>query len=165
MFKLSDDCYVNVNEKCVYSDGKKIHISLMEMNLLNFLIAHEGEVLDKQRIISNLWPNEDDCHIDFDNLFQLIHRVRKILLICGFSDSLITVRNRGYKLILKEEDDKEEKILQADDEQEDFTETAARVESGAVNVTICNCGNNGAFFVYVHFFMLIVLLHDWNIWF
>src|SRR5688572_23899587 len=111
MIKLSEKCIICTNERCIRLEDKKIHLSSMEMNLLRFLISHQGEVLDKEVIIRNVWPDDCEYHVYVDNLSQLIHRVRRTLAICGFENPVTTIRNRGYKFILDEKNEREQNNL------------------------------------------------------
>ena len=74
-------------------DGK--HMSSRESELLLMLCRHENEVVDKHRILSALW--KEDNAFTARSLGVFINHLRQFLTPVDYS--IIAVRYRGYKLI------------------------------------------------------------------
>lgn len=77
----------------VLAQGKFVHLAKMEYRLLCYLILHEGQVLSRQEILTNIWnlpPNVKTRTLDMH-----IHTLRKKL---GLADYLETVLQVGYRL-------------------------------------------------------------------
>lgn len=73
------------------------HLSARESDLLLILCRNEGEVVDKHRILSALW--KEDNAFTARSLGVYINHLRHLLADVGYS--VITVRKRGYKLVNK----------------------------------------------------------------
>lgn len=74
-------------------DGK--HMSSRESDLLLMLCRNEGEVVDKHRILSALW--KEDNAFTARSLGVYINHLRQFLTPAEYE--LIAVRYRGYKLV------------------------------------------------------------------
>ena len=77
----------------VLAQGKFVRLAKMEYRLLCYLILHEGQVLSRQEILTNIWnlpPNVKTRTLDMH-----IHTLRKKL---GLADYLETVLQVGYRL-------------------------------------------------------------------
>lgn len=74
-------------------DGK--HMSSRESDLLLMLCRQEGEVVDKHKILSALW--KEDNAFTARSLGVYINHLRGFLTPIGYA--LIAVRYRGYKLV------------------------------------------------------------------
>ena len=78
----------------VLAQGKFVRLAKMEYRLLCYLILHEGQVLSRQEILTNIWnlpPNVKTRTLDMH-----IHTLRKKL---GLADYLETVLQVGLSLI------------------------------------------------------------------
>ena len=77
-------------------DGK--HMSSRESELLLMLCRNEGEIVDKHRILSALW--KEDNAFTARSLGVFINHLRQFLTPVGYE--IIAVRYKGYKLVKNE---------------------------------------------------------------
>ena len=77
-------------------DGK--HMSSRESDLLLMLCRHEGEVVDKHRILVALW--KEDNAFTARSLGVYINHLRQFLTPAAYA--IIAVRYKGYKLVKSE---------------------------------------------------------------
>lgn len=77
-------------------DGK--HMSSRESELLLMLCRNEGDVVDKHRILSTLW--KEDNAFTARSLGVYINHLRQFLTPAGYE--IIAVRYKGYKLVNNE---------------------------------------------------------------
>lgn len=70
------------------------------MRLLCLLLANEGKILSKEKIIEHVWPEE---LIGYNSVLLLIHDIR--IIISDFTifsgANIINVRKKGYMLYFK----------------------------------------------------------------
>jgi two-component system, OmpR family, alkaline phosphatase synthesis response regulator PhoP len=80
------------------TSGQTIKLTLMEVDLLRYLIKHEGKVVSRKAILEDVWGlNEDTDTRAIDNF---IVRLRKYLEDDpGKPNHLLTVRGVGYKFV------------------------------------------------------------------
>ena len=76
----------------VTKDGRVIHLTLKESQLLELLIRNYGQVVTKQRIIEKVWGYNSDAVESTINIY--IHYLRKKIDIAN----LKTARGVGYYL-------------------------------------------------------------------
>jgi len=82
---------VDFNGFQAWFDGKDAHIKPKEIQILKFLIEHEGQVLSREAIIDALW---DISEAPYDRVIDVyIKNLRKKLNL----DCIITVKGIGYK--------------------------------------------------------------------
>ena len=81
-------------------DGK--HMSSRESDLMLMLCRHEGEVVDKHRILVALW--KEDNAFTARSLGVYINHLRQFLKETGYE--IIAVRYKGYKLVCNEQGEK-----------------------------------------------------------
>ena len=74
------------------------HMSSRESDLLLMLCRHEGEVVDKHRILSALW--KEDNAFTARSLGVYINHLRGFLSPAGYT--IFAVRYKGYKLVRNE---------------------------------------------------------------
>ena len=74
------------------------HMSSRESDLLLMLCRQEGEVVDKHKILSALW--KEDNAFTARSLGVFINHLRAYLTPVGYS--IIAVRFKGYKLVNNE---------------------------------------------------------------
>ena len=72
-----------------------LHMSSRESDLLLMLCRHEGDVVDRHRILASLW--DEDNAFTASSLGVYINHLRQFLQPIGYS--IITVRGKGYKLV------------------------------------------------------------------
>ena len=77
-------------------DGQ--HMSSRESDLMLMLCRHEGEVVDKHRILSALW--KEDNAFTARSLGVYVNHLRNYLKAVNYS--IIAVRYKGYKLVQNE---------------------------------------------------------------
>lgn len=87
-----DDLIFDPQRGQVIKNGKTIHLTLKESQLLELLIRNQGQVVTKQRIIEKVWGYNSDAEESTINIY--IHYLRKKINI----SNLKTVRGVGYYL-------------------------------------------------------------------
>ena len=92
VFRLGGHTFDAVHQRI---DGK--HLSSKESDLLLMLCRNEGEVVDKHKILSALW--KEDNAFTARSLSVYINHLRQILRPVGYE--IIAVRYKGYKLVTK----------------------------------------------------------------
>ena len=83
----------------VLAQGKFVHLAKMEYRLLCYLILHEGQVLSRQEILTNIWnlpPNVKTRTLDMH-----IHTLRKKLGLADYLETVLQFSKRRYRPILK----------------------------------------------------------------
>ena len=106
---------VEVNGKTIDFEGqqiiageKKASLTLMESNLLQFLLRHEGKAVSRKQILESVWGVREDT--DTRAIDNFIVRLRKYLEDDPQQPQYLqTVRGVGYKLVqrLRNETDKD----------------------------------------------------------
>ena len=106
---------VEVNGKTIDFEGqqiiageKKASLTLMESNLLQFLLRHEGKAVSRKQILESVWGVREDT--DTRAIDNFIVRLRKYLEDDPQQPQYLqTVRGVGYKLVqrLRNEADKD----------------------------------------------------------
>ena len=106
---------VEVNGKTIDFEGqqiiageKKASLTLMESNLLQFLLRHEGKAVSRKQILESVWGVREDT--DTRAIDNFIVRLRKYLEDDPQQPQYLqTVRGVGYKLVqrLRKESDKD----------------------------------------------------------
>lgn len=102
--KADSECYqvedliLNRLERTVYRNQQKIELSAKEFSLLHVLMQHQGELLTRSQIASEVW------NINFDtdtNVVDVAIRRLRAKIDDHFQPKLIhTVRGMGYRLSL-----------------------------------------------------------------
>ena len=84
---------VNFSSYTVKLNGENLNINAKELEILKFLLDHEGQALTRMQIIENVWKETED--IPYDRVIDVyIKELRKKLQL----DCITTIRNVGYKL-------------------------------------------------------------------
>ncbi len=85
--------------------GKQVHVNQtpvsvtsFEYSLLEYLMRHHTEVISKSRLSDYLYPHDDDR--DSNVIEVLIGRLRKKLDHAGAQQCIQTLRGRGYRFTL-----------------------------------------------------------------
>jgi DNA-binding response OmpR family regulator len=85
---------IDTLSKTVRKDGKPVHLTAKELQLLEYLIRHRGEVLSKDQLLDHVWA--DEARVQHNTVETFVANVRKKI---GEGDSVIqTVRGYGYKV-------------------------------------------------------------------
>jgi DNA-binding response OmpR family regulator len=78
--------------------GKRYPLTLMEANLLRYLIQHEGKAVSRKNMLQDVWDLREDT--DTRAIDHFIARLRKYIeKEPGRPRHLLTVRSVGYKFI------------------------------------------------------------------
>jgi DNA-binding winged helix-turn-helix (wHTH) protein len=92
---FSTDNEINDEDNISFSFNV-LFLQEMERRLFFCLKSKPGEIIDRDTLITQLWPGCDKCTHD-ENLIQLICKLRRSLKMAGFADAITTIRNKGYK--------------------------------------------------------------------
>jgi two-component system OmpR family response regulator len=85
---------IDTLSKTVTKNGKSVHLTAKELQLLEYLIRHRGEVLSKDQLLDHVWA--DEARVQHNTVETFVANVRKKI---GEGDSVIqTVRGYGYKI-------------------------------------------------------------------
>lgn len=86
---------MDVVAKTVELDGKLVHLTAKEFQLVEYLLRHKGEVISKDQILDHVWSDED--RVQHNTVETFIANVRKKI---GTGEEIIqTVRGYGYKIM------------------------------------------------------------------
>jgi two-component system response regulator PhoP len=86
----------------VWMTGRAVELTAFEYRLLELLAAHRGRVMSKQELADRLYPHDEER--DSNVLEVLIGRLRRKLDPDGAIAPIETLRGRGYRLMLGEQD-------------------------------------------------------------
>lgn len=87
------DTVVNFSGYTATVRGKKVEVNAKELEILKFLLEHEGQALTRAQMLDHVWKETDE--IPFDRVIDVyIKELRKKLEL----DCIATIRNVGYKL-------------------------------------------------------------------
>jgi DNA-binding response OmpR family regulator len=92
----TDGVVVDLARHRVTVDGRLAALSFREHALLTFLVEHQGEVHDRQRLLTALLGETDGEPINERTIDVYLQRLRRRLEPYG--DVVRTVRGRGYRL-------------------------------------------------------------------
>ncbi len=91
-----EDLVLNSSRRKVFYKGKEIFLTLKEFNLLEYLIKHPNQVLEREHILEKIWDMNFDS---FSNVIDVhIKNIRKKLKEVGDADFLETIRGVGYRI-------------------------------------------------------------------
>lgn len=89
------DIEINTLARTVNKKGKLVHLTAKELQLLEYLLRHKGEVLSKDQLLDHVWA--DESRVQHNTVETFVANVRKKI---GTGDDVIqTVRGYGYKII------------------------------------------------------------------
>ena len=89
---------VNTKSRTAFINGKDIHLTRKEYDLLLFFISNKGRVLSKEVIAEHLWGDDSDLLDNFDFIYVHINNLRKKLTAEG-SKYIKTAYGTGYKFL------------------------------------------------------------------
>lgn len=90
------DLEVDLRAHRVRRGGREIELTAKEFALLEFLVRHAGQVVDRAAITAHVW---DDNHDPFTNVLEVLVRRLRRKIDDGFDVKLIhTFRGAGYRL-------------------------------------------------------------------
>ena len=91
-----EDLEVELRARRVRRRGRPIELTAKEFALLEFLLLHRGEVVDRAAITAHVW---DENHDPFTNVLEVLVRRLRRKIDDGFDVKLIhTFRGAGYRL-------------------------------------------------------------------
>ena len=89
---------LNLGTQQVSLDDEAIEVTAFEYKMLEYLMRHSHEAVSKTRLSDYLYPHDDDR--DSNVIEVLIGRLRKKLDPSGTLKPIETLRNRGYRFTL-----------------------------------------------------------------
>jgi len=97
LFNSFFEYYVKEMEKEEQKENA-IEFSKKELSLFNFLEKNKNEICDRERIIEEVWPEEEELGVSDWAIDKLIARVRNKLKLQKNNFEIQTIKTRGYKL-------------------------------------------------------------------
>jgi len=86
---------IDVVAKTVEYEHRPMHLTAKELQLLEYLVRHKGEVLSKEQLLDHVWA--DETRVQHNTVETFVANVRKKI---GPGEKVIkTVRGYGYKII------------------------------------------------------------------
>lgn len=82
--------------RTVTRDGQPIHLTAKEFQLLEYLIAHRGEVLSKDQLLDHVWA--DEARVQHNTVETFVANLRKKVDKPGGENIIRTVRGFGYSV-------------------------------------------------------------------
>ncbi|MGP4081517.1 response regulator transcription factor [Pseudalkalibacillus sp. R45] len=89
-----DGVVLNLNDWDVYYSERKAELTKTEFTILKQLMQHKGTVVNRTKIMRNLW--KDESFVDNNTLTVNITRLRKKLANLGKDDFIMTKKGEGY---------------------------------------------------------------------
>lgn len=82
---------------CSRTDGAALQVTGKIFDTLLYFVEHAGQLLDKQTLLTAVWPN---VIVEESNLTQTIHTLRRVLgERPGEHRFIVTVPGRGYRFV------------------------------------------------------------------
>jgi len=91
------DVTINSISKTVEKNGKDIHLTAKEFQLLEYLAARKGEVLSKDQLLDHVWS--DDSRVQHNTVETFVANLRKKVDKPGGENVVKTVRGFGYTAV------------------------------------------------------------------
>jgi two-component system alkaline phosphatase synthesis response regulator PhoP len=86
----------------LHARGKKVRLTLMEAELLRYLVRHEGEAVSRRNVLESVWGLREDT--DTRAIDNFIVRLRKYIEDDPTKPRhLLTVRGVGYRFVAEPE--------------------------------------------------------------
>ncbi len=93
-----DELRIMPEEKLVQVNGERIDLTVMQFDLLLFLVANKDRVLSRSAIVEHVWGDMADRLDHDDFLYSHMKNLRKKLTEKGCRDRIQTVYGLGYRL-------------------------------------------------------------------
>lgn len=90
------DLELDPDSRQVRRDGRRIHLSEREYQLLHLLLRHSGEVVSRDRILHEIWPGSSPTSSNVIEVY--IRYLRRKLEAGGESRLVHTMRGQGYTI-------------------------------------------------------------------
>jgi two-component system OmpR family response regulator len=91
------DVTINSISKTVMKNGKPVHLTAKEFQLLEYLAARKGEVLSKDQLLDHVWS--DDSRVQHNTVETFVANLRKKVDKPGGENVVKTVRGFGYTAV------------------------------------------------------------------
>lgn len=88
------DITMDTVAKSVTKDGKEVHLTTKEFQLLEYLAVHQGEVLSKDQLLDHVWA--DESRVQHNTVETFVANLRKKIDEPGGENIIKTVRGFGY---------------------------------------------------------------------
>ncbi|HYU99449.1 MAG TPA: winged helix-turn-helix domain-containing protein, partial [Pyrinomonadaceae bacterium] len=90
-----DDFRLDAGERVLLRGGERVALTPRVLDTLLYLVRHHGRVLEKNELMSEIWP---DAVVEENNLNQNISTLRRIFGESrGENRYIVTVPGRGYR--------------------------------------------------------------------
>lgn len=90
------DLALNTSTRKVTCNGKEVPLTLKEFSLLEYLMRHPNQVINRDQILDHVWDFEFNS---FSNIVDVhINNLRKKLKVASKKNYLESVRGVGYRL-------------------------------------------------------------------
>lgn len=90
----TDSLILDLNRKQARVDGVTVPLTAFEYRILEYLMRHHQQVVAKERLIEQLYPDNEER--DLNVIEVLVGRVRRKLEAAGNLQLIETVRGQGY---------------------------------------------------------------------
>jgi two-component system OmpR family response regulator len=91
------DVIINNISKSVTKNGRDVHLTAKEFQLLEYLAARRGEVLSKDQLLDHVWA--DDSRVQHNTVETFVANLRKKIDKPGGENIVKTVRGFGYTAV------------------------------------------------------------------
>ena len=88
---------LDLNRKQAMVDDQVLPLTAFEYRILEYLMRHHQQVVAKDRLIEQLYPDDDDR--DPNVIEVLVGRLRRKLEVAGERELIETVRGQGYLFV------------------------------------------------------------------
>ena len=86
--------------RTVHVDRQPLHMSSLELAVLEYFMLHPGQVLSRQQVLEHAWPDGVNESSGSNLVEVYVGRVRRKLISAGSPDAFTTVRGAGYLMEL-----------------------------------------------------------------
>lgn len=95
-----DKLHIDLNEKTVAIEEKKIELTKKEYDLLLYFLGNKNKVISKNALAIHLWGDGMDMAGNYDFIYTHIKNLRKKMMTAGSPDYIKSVYGMGYKFSL-----------------------------------------------------------------
>jgi DNA-binding response OmpR family regulator len=90
---IAEDSILDAVQRQLVLDGRRVDLTRLEFEVLNYLLQHEGKVVERSSLLRDVWGS---THVGSNVVDAVVRALRKKL---GDRASAIeTVRSVGYRL-------------------------------------------------------------------
>lgn len=90
------DIMMDAKNSEILCGGGKLTLTAKEYQLMEILVLHKGNVVERERIITKIWGYFSD--VEYNNIEVYISFLRKKLRLLGSTTKITAIRGIGYKL-------------------------------------------------------------------